>query len=247
MLTEKLIGLVDLTTLSDDDTPERIVSLVEKAQSPKGNVAAVCIYPPFIPIAKEKLASTSITIATVSNFPKGNNPMETVLADIKASIEAGADEIDVVTPYHYYLGKHDDDMKPLTFLKACRACCGPDITLKAILETGALATPERILQASQDAIEAGIDFLKTSTGKMPIGATAEAADVMMKAIVTSGKSVGFKASGGVRSLADAKIYYDLACEYFGEAWITPERFRFGASGLLDALLNEKAPTSDSGY
>ena len=234
-LHTKFISLIDLTTLSDDDTPQLIEQLCQKAQTVKGNVAAVCFYPQFVALAKEKLQGTGIKVATVANFPKAQDDLDSVIKEITQSIKDGADEIDVVTPYHLYLNG-DGNNAAKQFLQACRECCGKQADLKVILESGALQDPALIAKASNDALDAGADFLKTSTGKVAIGATPEAAMVMLNAIKQSGKDVGFKASGGVRTADDAMTYYQMAVDIMGEAWVTPSHLRFGASSLLDNLL-----------
>ena len=245
--SEKLLSLIDLTCLDENATETVIEQLCTKAISPldpsfKTSVAAVCIYPQFISLARQCLTNTSIAIATVVNFPHGSDPIETVLADIENAIAYGANEIDVVIPFSLYLTNQRKAVQ--NFLAACRRACPFPIKLKTILETGALGTAELIAIASSDAIAAKVDFIKTSTGKVPIGATPTAAAIMLASIQAEkekGREVitGFKASGGVRHVNQAMHYLQLANIILGEQWISPNTFRFGASGLLDEIVELK--------
>jgi deoxyribose-phosphate aldolase len=234
--TKKIISVMDLTSLNDSDDKTVIDNLCTKANTSQGKVAAVCVYPQFVKQAKTRLTSTTIKVATVANFPQGNASVQVVTADIVKALADGADEIDVVIPYKAYLANRSDSVKD--FVDACKQAC-QQAKLKVILETGALQSMELIAKASQDAIHAGADFLKTSTGKITIGATLEAAAVMLLAIQAAqaqGKTLGFKASGGIRTPAQAASYLKLAQLIMGETWVSPQTFRFGASGLLDQLL-----------
>jgi deoxyribose-phosphate aldolase len=230
----KLIPLIDLTCLDEQATESTIEQLCAKAITPFGPVAAVCIYPQFISLARQGLAGSSVAIATVVNFPHGSDALKTVLTDIENAISSGATEIDVVIPYHFYLSQ--ERTKVQTFLNACRKTCS--VKLKTILETGALHSAELIAIASADAIDAGVDFIKTSTGKIPTGATPDAAAIMFASIkLVKNSSTGFKASGGIRHINQAMHYLELATTILGENWISPETFRFGASSLLDEITN----------
>jgi deoxyribose-phosphate aldolase len=233
-----IIGLIDLTTLGDNDTDEIVRALCEKAITPHGSVACVCVYPKFAPVVKKSLADSGIKIATVTNFPAGGDDIAATTADIAQSIALGSDEIDVVMPWQRFLA--GDEEFTLKFLSACKKACGENIQLKVILETGALTTIDLIHRASMIAINAGADFLKTSTGKISIGATLNAAETMLLAIRESRRDVGFKASGGVRSISDATAYLQLASDIMGPAWINAHHFRIGASNLLDNILAELA-------
>jgi deoxyribose-phosphate aldolase len=241
-LPQQAMSLIDLTSLNDDDDERVIAKLCTKAQTAYGPVAAVCVYPKFIRQAKQQLSQTQISIATVANFPQGQGSLETVLTEITQAVQAGADEIDVVAPYKAYVT--DAKFSALPFLQACKQAC-QTARLKVILETGALPSLELIAKLSQDAIDAGADFIKTSTGKIAVGAQLEAAAVMLSTIKHNGdKRVGFKASGGVRSPQQAASYLKLAELIFGKDWISPTHFRFGASALVDCLL---ASDSQSSY
>jgi len=228
----RLLTMLDLTSLNDNDDKAGIERLCARALT--GRVAAVCIWPRFVSLCKERLAGSGIRVATVANFPHGEGELEQVLLEIRQAMAAGADEVDLVFPYRTWLaGKHD---QARALVSACKQACGSAVLLKVILETGELATPRQIAAASRDAIAAGADFLKTSTGKTAVGATLAAATVMLAAIKESGKTVGFKAAGSIRTLADALPYLELAEGIMGSGWAVPATFRIGASALLDDLL-----------
>ena len=233
-IAARALPLLDLTSLNDDDTDERIVALCDRAVTESGGVAAVCIYPRFVPLAKQRLSNKGVAIATVINFPVGGEDAAAVSADTKAAVKAGADEIDVVLPWRTF--QSGERTIPHDVLRACRDACGDGVLMKVILETGGLDDAGLIEQASRDAISAGADFLKTSTGKLNPAATLEAAAIMMAVIRDCGRPVGFKAAGGIRDTAGAAGYLHLANALLGPGWATPATFRFGASGLLDALL-----------
>lgn len=232
------LQLMDLTSLNDDDTDAKIIDLCMKAQSSFANTAAVCIYPQFIQTAKKQLleqGTPDVQVATVTNFPHGNDNVELAVTETRAAIALGADEIDVVFPYRALMAGNEDIGFEL--VKQCKAVCG-DKMLKVIIETGELKTEELIKKASEISIKAGADFIKTSTGKVPVNATLESAKIMLTVIkemqVTD--KVGFKAAGGVRTAKDAQEYLALTADILGENWISPQHFRFGASSLLADLL-----------
>ena len=230
----RLLTLLDLTSLNDNDDESVIERLCARAVTPFGQVAAVCTWPRFIGLCKDRLKGSGVRVATVANFPHGKNDSETVLAEIRQVIAAGADEVDLVFPYRLWLAGERDPACAL--VSVGKQVCGSKVLLKVILETGELATPRYIAEASRDVIAADADFLKTSTGKTAVGATPAAATVMLAAIKESGKSVGFKAAGGIRTPADALSYWQLAEGIMGQGWAVPATFRIGASALLDALL-----------
>lgn len=236
---QQALGLMDLTSLNDTDTDASIQALCKKANSPAGLPAAVCVYPAFIDVARKALLanqSSDVRVATVTNFPDGSDDIERAVRETRAAVAAGAHEVDVVLPYSAL--KAGDSETPLALVKACKAACGESVLLKVIIESGELSQPELIRQASDLAIAGGADFIKTSTGKVPVNATLEAAEIMLQAIKDSGKDVGFKAAGGIRTAAEAAEYLALAEQLFGADWLTPEHFRFGASSLLDNILAE---------
>lgn len=234
-IAERILPLLDLTSLNEADDPASTAALCAKAVTPAGNVAAVCLWPSFITQAKQALSGKGVKVATVVNFPGGSLPAEKVADQIAHALADGADEIDVVMPYAAIMVGMGGDQRATDHLLACRAACGTT-TMKVILESGALAKPALVERASQVAVAAGADFLKTSTGKIPAGATLGAARIMLTACRDAGRPVGFKASGGIRDVEMAAQYLALADEICGPGWVSPATFRFGASGLLDALL-----------
>ncbi len=225
-----LISLLDLTSLNETDTPETIKALCKKAQTPVGPVAAVCIYPAFVKQAKALLESTPIKIATVSNFPSGMQPIDENTKEIQQAIADGADEIDWVIPYPLLMQQQASAV--MQALKTIREI-SKTVTLKIILETGKLDDPELIAEASTLAIEAGADFIKTSTGKVEKNATLSAAAIMLQQIKQhhQEKTVGFKAAGGIRTVDEAMRYIALAEKIMGANWVSPQNFRIGASRL----------------
>jgi deoxyribose-phosphate aldolase len=239
-IAKECIGLMDLTSLTDNETYEDIEYLCQQAKSQGGNTAAICIYPRFIPLAKKFLAlqgTPDIKVATVTNFPHGNDDLQIALAETKAAVAYGADEVDVVFPYSALI--KGDINCGLELIEACKKACPRNVLLKVIIESGELKTPELIKLASEVAIRAGADFIKTSTGKVSINATPEAAKVMLEVIKATNSSVsdtGFKAAGGVKDVNDAQIYLDLATNILGNDWVSVKHFRFGASSLLGNLL-----------
>ena len=235
---KEAISLMDLTTLNDDDTDEKVMSLCHQAHSLAGDTAAVCIYPRFIPVARKTLdeqGSKEIKIATVTNFPHGNDDVMTAVKETKEAVILGTDEVDVVFPYKALIAGNETVGYEL--VKACKEACG-DILLKVIIESGELKDPKLIKKASEICIEAGSDFIKTSTGKVPVNATLEAAKIMLNVIKDKNTNVGFKAAGGVKDAQTAKEYLDLAREILGDDWLNADHFRFGASSLLNNLLAE---------
>lgn len=230
----RAIGLLDLTNLNDDCDADAIEALCARAQTDFGNVAAVCIWPKFVSHAKKLLQGTGIKVATVVNFPSGVEPQQDVNKTIQKAVEDGADDIDMVIPWSRLLEGHDSEVQ---------ACVGRvklaagHATVKAILETGMLVDAAIIRRACKSALAGGADFLKTSTGKVPVNATPASARILLEEISASGQAVGFKPAGGVRSTEDCGIYLGIAEEIMGEGWASADTFRFGASGVLDALLS----------
>jgi deoxyribose-phosphate aldolase len=238
------IGCMDLTTLEGKDSEGRIRSLCAKALHPAPHlpdvpsVAAVCVYPNLVPAAKEALRGTSVKVASVATaFPSGLSSMEVRLADTAAAIQAGADEIDMVIDRGAFLaGRYREVYDEIV---AVKAACGP-VHLKVILETGELGSYDAVRRASDLALEAGADFIKTSTGKVGTNATFPVAVTMCEAIRDyarrTGRRVGLKVAGGVRNTKQAMTYLVIIKETLGESWLTPDLFRIGASSLLDDLL-----------
>ena len=244
----KAVTLIDLTTLSGDDTPSNVRRLCAKARTPVRpdlldalgaaalpiRCAAVCVYHELVATAVEALAGSGLPVAAVSTgFPAGLTPLPQRLAEIEASVAAGAEEIDVVVTRQHVL-RHDwtalyDE------IRRCREACG-DAHMKTILATGELGTLRNVARASWVAMMAGSDFIKTSTGKEPVNATLEYGLVMSRAIRAyhelTGHEVGFKPAGGIRKAKEALAWLVLIKEELGEPWLAPDRFRFGASSLL---------------
>ncbi len=243
------LACLDLTSLNDGDTEADIAKLCQRAQGPCGPVAAVCVWPRLAAFARAHLPA-SIAVAAVANFPHGNADVDAAVQDTLQIVQAGAQEVDVVLPYKALLA--GDDKAVTQLLGAVRNAC-PGLLLKVILETGELKTPALIQRASQLALQAGADFLKTSTGKTPVNATLEAAQVMLAAIAVgpaAKEKVGFKASGGIRTVQEAMLYEAVVEQSLGVEALNPKRFRIGASSLLndiEALLNPSgAPTQATG-
>lgn len=225
-----LAKFIDFTTLSDTDTQESVRHLCETALSLPQKVAAICVYPQFIETVRDSIGNTEIKICSVANFPEGSSDIDQTVKMIFNNMVKGVHEIDIVMPYHAYLAGETHLVEP--FVKICKQACGSKVILKVILETGALQTADKIYAASKAAISGGADFIKTSTGKIAVNATLEASEIMLHAIKDSGKKVGFKAAGGIRTTEQAKSYFDLAEKIMGPAWLTPENFRIGTSSLL---------------
>ncbi|MBL8808040.1 MAG: deoxyribose-phosphate aldolase [Rhodospirillales bacterium] len=233
-VARRALPLLDLTSLNDGDDEASTETLCARAQTPRGPVAAVCLWPKFVKQAKKALAETKVRVATVVNFPTGSEPRPEVLAAVRRAIGDGADEIDLVFPYVEWL--RGEKVKAATTVAAAKAICGPKIPLKVILESGHFTDMAKLMGACAEVIDAGGDMLKTSTGKIEAGASPEAARVLLEASRKANREIGVKISGGVRTVADARLYLSLADSIRGASWVRPETFRFGASGLLDALL-----------
>jgi deoxyribose-phosphate aldolase len=241
---ETAVRMMDLTTLEGADTPGKVAALCSKAVRPDPvdrtvpSVAAVCVYPNLVPVAREKLAGSGVKVAAVATgFPSGQYPTEVKLADVRATAELGADEIDMVIDRGAFLsGRYAK-----VYDEICRVkeACG-EAHLKVILETGELGTYDNVRRASLLAMAAGADFIKTSTGKVQPAATLPVTLVMLEAIrdvhEETGRQVGMKPAGGIRTAKQAVQYLVLLHETLGLDWMTPDLFRFGASTLLNDVL-----------
>jgi deoxyribose-phosphate aldolase len=236
--------MIDLTTLEGADTPGKVRALSTKAMQPDPGdpgippVAAVCVYPSLVAVARRTLAGSTVHVASVATaFPSGQAPLEVKLADVRAAVKAGADEIDMVIDRGAFLsgriGQVYDEVV------AVKEACG-DAHLKVILETGELGTYDAVRRASLIAIAGGADFIKTSTGKVSPAATLPVTLCMLEAIRDvhdeTGLVVGMKPAGGIRTAKQAIQYLCVLHETLGVDWLTPDRFRFGASSLLNDLL-----------
>jgi len=232
------LSLVDLTSLEGKDTSETINDLVKKAI--QTNVAAVCVYPTLVKVAKIAAENTPIKIASVAGaFPSAQLPLSLRLDEAKYAIAEGADEIDMVISRGKFLS--DDFNFVFNEVAEFKKVCG-EKKLKVILETGELETLDNIRVASDIAIQAGADFIKTSTGKIAINATLPAVCVMLLAIKkqfnSNQKKVGIKPSGGISDAKTAVMYLRLTEIILGKEWLQPNLFRFGASRLVDNLIAE---------
>ncbi len=250
-----VLSMIDLTTLEGQDTPGKVRQLCQKAihlhDAMPGlpHVAAVCVYPTMVGVAKQALEGTDINIASVATaFPSGMSAREVKLDETRMAVEAGANEIDMVISRGAFLaGKHDDVFDEIV---AVKQACG-DAHLKVILETGELGTLDRVRRASVLAMHAGADFIKTSTGKIQPAATMQVTLVMLQAIrdyfAETGRMVGMKPAGGISSAKLAIHYLVMLRETLGNAWLTPEWFRFGASSLANDVLMQLMKQSTGVY
>jgi deoxyribose-phosphate aldolase len=241
---ELAIRMMDLTTLEGKDTEGKVRSLCAKGIRPDPSdpsvpsVAAICIYPALVPVAKQALTGTGVKVASVATgFPSGQTFEEIKLAETRQAVEAGADEIDMVIDRGAFLA--GDNRTVFDEIVAVKAACG-DAHLKVILETGELETFDNVRRASILAMAAGADFIKTSTGKVQPAATLPVTLVMLEAIRDfhrrTGRVVGMKPAGGIRTAKEAIQYLVVLYETLGPRWMTPDRFRFGASSLLNDVL-----------
>ena len=222
------LNCLDLTSLNDGDDAAAIATLCRRAITPWGTAAAVCVWPRFVAQARAALPA-QVAVAAVANFPEGRLDVERALSDTRAILDAGGDEVDLVLPWRAMLG--GEAVAAGRLVAAVRAAC-PGHTLKLIIESGELPLPETIRQASRIGLDAGVDFLKTSTGKTARSASPEAARLMLECIREQPRPVGFKAAGGLRTVDDAAGYIELVQSHLGDAALCSERLRFGASGLL---------------
>jgi deoxyribose-phosphate aldolase len=249
------VRMVDLTTLEGQDTPGKVRALCAKGRRPDPSdpdcppVAAICIYGDLVPVAVEALAGSGVHVAAVATaFPSGRAPLDVKLADVRAAVAAGADEIDMVIDRGAFLaGRYLDVYDEIV---ATREASG-DAHLKVILETGELATYDNVRRASWLAMLAGADFIKTSTGKVTPAATLPVTLVMLEAVRDFrdqvGRQVGVKAAGGIRNAKDAVRYLVVVNETCGDDWLSPDWFRFGASSLLNDLLMQRRKLATGHY
>ena len=249
------ISMMDLTTLEGKDTPGKIAFVCRKAMQPMDTrydvpyCAAVCVYPNLVRVAKKFLGNSSVKVASVATaFPAGLTPLRLKLQEVRSAVREGADEIDMVIDRGKFLAGHHDIV--FDEIAATKEACGP-AHLKVILETGELETYDNVRSASEIALRAGADFIKTSTGKVTPAATMPVTLVMLEAIrdhfYETGVRIGMKPAGGIRTAKQALAYLVMVKETLGDDWLTPDLFRFGASALANDLLIQIARTIDGNY
>ena len=249
------LSMIDLTTLEGQDTPGKVRQLCQKAMHLHDSmpdlphVAAVCVYPNLVGVAKSVLGGSTIRVASVATaFPGGMSSLDVKLDETRLAVDAGADEIDMVLSRGAFLA--GDHAYVFDEIAAIKQACG-DAHLKVILETGELCSLDRVRRASVLAMHAGADFIKTSTGKIKPAATMSVTLVMLQAIrdffTQTGRMIGIKPAGGIASAKLAVYYLVMLRETLGNAWMTPERFRFGASSLANDLLMQLAKQATGAY
>ena len=248
---KECFSMMDLTTLKTDDTPASVAKLVEKVNSfnesyPEWPLpASICVYPNFAAVVNaERKCDFNITVVSAC-FPSSQSFLEVKLKECEIAVEQGADEVDIVLALSKFLaGDYEGAAEEIRQVRACidkvAQAQGRKVHLKVILETGLLRTPENIAQASFLAMEAGADFIKTSTGKVDVNATPMSAYVMCECIQkyykATGKKIGFKPAGGISSAADALCYYSIVSSILGKEWLNKELFRFGVSRVANSIL-----------
>lgn len=250
-----VVSMMDLTTLEGKDTPGKVAYLCRKAVQPAEprlgvpSCAAVCVYPNLARAAKSFLAGSSVKVAVVATaFPSGAMPLRVKLMDVRAAVQDGADEIDMVIDRGAFLaGEH---ARVADEIAAVKQACGP-AHLKVILETGELHTLDNVRLASDLAMRSGADFIKTSTGKVQPAATLPVTLVMLEAIrdffFETGRRIGMKPAGGIRTAKESLGYLVMLSETLGDDWLTPDLFRFGASTLANDVLMQIAKLEDRVY
>ncbi len=249
------ISMIDLTTLEGKDSEGKVLQMCRKALQPLpgdpsvGPVAAVCVYPNFVAVAKRALAGSTVKVASVATgFPAGQVPLAVKLDETRRAVEAGADEIDMVIDRGAFLS--GEFARVYDEIARVKAACGP-AHLKVILETGELTTYDHVRRASWLAMQAGGDFIKTSTGKIQPAATPGVVLVMLEAIrdfyFATGRRIGMKPAGGVRTTKQALHLLVIVKETLGDAWLTPELFRLGASTLTNDLLMQLVKEATGAY
>ena len=243
-----ILSLIDFTSLNTSDNKSKILHLTGKVNSFHGkydnipNVAAICVFPNYVQVVKEKLTARNVQIASVAGgFPHSQTFRSLKVTECKMAVEAGADEIDIVIPVGAFLG--NDFAAVADEIREIKEAIG-DKLLKVIVESGLLGSHEDIFKASMVAMDAGADFIKTSTGKVSISATPDAAFVMCRAIsvfyAETGIRVGFKAAGGIVSTADSVVYFNIVKNVLGNEWINNKLFRLGSSKLPNNILSSIA-------
>ena len=241
-----ILGVIDLTTLEGSDNTQKINELCQTAINFRDDArhipstAAICVYPPFVAQAKQLLKGTGIHVASVAGaFPAGQSPIEIKVAEVEYAVKSGADEIDMVISRGKFL--EGDYQSVVDEIVAIKKACG-DAHLKVILETGELKTPDNIYAASMMAVDAGADFIKTSTGKISVNATPESFLIMLDAIAdyyqATGKIVGMKPAGGISDAETSILYIKILENVLGKKWLNKQYFRIGASRLAKKILEK---------
>lgn len=251
---KECFSMMDLTTLKNNDTPTSVAKLARKVNEFKQHYpeypypASICVYSNFAPVLKEVLTAEGVHITVVSAcFPTSQSFLEVKLKEVELAVKGGADEIDIVLALNAFLdGDYERASKEIREVRSVidreSSVQGRKVVFKVILETGLLSTAENIANASFLAMEAGADFIKTSTGKVDVNATPTAAYIMCECIdkyyKLTGRKVGFKPAGGMSTASDAVSYYSIVNTVLGKEWLTKERFRFGVSRMANNLLSE---------
>lgn len=235
----RVLRSIDLTNLDDGCSGNDVRALCRRAVTAHGAVAAVCVWPHHVGIAHRTLPGSGVAVATVANFPSGDQPLADVVRTVQRALDDGADEIDVVLPYRSFVRGETDSSGAL--LTGVRSVIDGDRVMKVILETGELGDTESMRRATRLAIDSGADFVKTSTGKTSVSATPVAVGALLAVVHdefrASGRRVGIKPSGGIRRIDDALVYLGMCDELLGSDWATPSTFRLGASALLDSVID----------
>ena len=249
------ISMIDLTTLEGKDTPGKVLALCRKAILPDPldasipHVGAVCVYPNMVPVVSRALKGSGVkTAAVATSFPSGQSPLEVRIDEVRRTVAMGADEIDMVISRSAFLT--GDYQRVFDEIAEVKDACGP-AHLKVILETGELGSYDQVRKASMIAMYAGADFIKTSTGKIPVGATLPVTLVMFEAIRDfhhlTGVRIGMKPAGGISNAKLALAYLVLLYETLGAEWMTPDLFRIGASSLLNDILMQLRKEATGAY
>ena len=249
---KECFSMMDLTTLKTDDTPASVTKLVNKVNAFQGSYpewplpASICVYSNFAATVKEaRKADFNITVVSAC-FPTSQSFLEVKLKEVEMAVEQGADEVDIVLALNAFLAGNteaaaEEIRQVRRVIDEVAGKQGREVHLKVILETGLLRTPENIANASFLAMEAGADFIKTSTGKVDVNATPVAAYVMCECIAkyqaVTGKKIGFKPAGGISTAADALCYYSIVASVLGKDWLNKHMFRFGVSRVANSILS----------
>lgn len=238
-----LLNFLDVTCLEEQVTEAELISLCELIRQSPQRPAAICVYPEHVGLVKTQLSDLGLAFATVINFPQGSSQIAAVKTQIQQALASGANELDIVMPYEAFLESLDLSLIE-AFVTECRHEINGKAIFKLILETGEIEDRVAIYEVCLVACENGVDFIKTSTGKVPVGATLEASSAILQAIKDFNKQkhrqVGIKIAGGIRTVPQAQAFYDQLEKVLGAPWLTPTLFRIGASQLFKAIAFEKA-------